>query len=88
MRQPNGCSTHAPKTSAAKQWIKEELAQTKEEEESVGTVDLMCFPWQQQNAQQTTNESLKKLGFAFLSRLEQGARSFSVFLQLRQIFCR
>jgi len=31
MRQPNGCSTPAPKSSAAKQWIKEELAQTKEE---------------------------------------------------------
>jgi len=30
MGQPNGCSTHAPKSSAAKQWIKEELAQTKE----------------------------------------------------------
>ena len=28
MRQPNGCSTHAPKSSAAKQWIKQ-LAQTK-----------------------------------------------------------
>jgi len=24
MRQPNGCSTLAPKSSAAKQWIKEE----------------------------------------------------------------
>jgi len=33
MRQPNGCSTHAPKSSATKQWIKEELAQTKEEKE-------------------------------------------------------
>jgi len=31
MRQPNGCSTPAPKSSADKQWIKEELAQTKEE---------------------------------------------------------
>jgi len=30
MRQPNGCSTRAPKSSAAKQWMKEELAQTKE----------------------------------------------------------
>jgi len=30
MRQPNGCSTPVPKSSAAKQWIKE-LAQTKEE---------------------------------------------------------
>jgi len=29
MRQPNGCSTPAPKSSAAKQWIKE-LAQKKE----------------------------------------------------------
>jgi len=30
MRQPNGCSTPAPKSGAVKQWIKEELAQTKE----------------------------------------------------------
>ena len=30
MRQPNGCSTPAPKSSAANQWIKEEIAQTKE----------------------------------------------------------
>ena len=30
MKQPNGCSTPAPKSSAAKQWIKEELARTKE----------------------------------------------------------
>jgi len=29
MRQPNGCSTPAPKSSAVKQWIKEELAQMK-----------------------------------------------------------
>jgi len=29
MRQPNGCSTPSPKSSAAKQWIKE-LAQKKE----------------------------------------------------------
>jgi len=34
------------------------------------------------------NEAVKQLGFAFLSYLEQGARSLSVFLQLRQIFCR
>jgi len=26
MRQPNGCSTPDPKSSAAKQWIKEDLA--------------------------------------------------------------
>jgi len=32
MKQPNGCSTPAPKSSAAKQWTKE-LAQAKEEEE-------------------------------------------------------
>ena len=31
MRQPNGCSTPAPRSSSAKQWIREELAQTKEE---------------------------------------------------------
>ena len=30
-RQPNGCSTPALKSSAAKQWINEEVAQTKEE---------------------------------------------------------
>jgi len=35
MRQPNGCSTPALKSSAAKQWIKEELDQTKEEEEDL-----------------------------------------------------
>jgi len=34
------------------------------------------------------NKALKQLGFAFLSYLEQGARSFQIFLQLRQIFCR
>ena len=35
------------------------------------------------------NEGLKQLGFAcFLAYLEQGARSLSVFLQLREIFCR
>jgi len=34
------------------------------------------------------NEALNQLGFAFLSYLEQAARSLSVFLQLRQIFCR
>jgi len=34
------------------------------------------------------NEALKQLGLAFLSSLGQGARSLSVFLQLRQIFCR
>jgi len=33
MRQPGGCSTPAPKSSAAKQWIKE-LAQTKQQEEA------------------------------------------------------
>ena len=49
-------------------------------------MDSMCFPWQQQVHR--ANEALKQLGFAFLSYLEQGARNFSVFLQLRQIFCR
>jgi len=34
------------------------------------------------------NEALKQLGFAFLFYLEQGARILSVFLQLRQNFCR
>jgi len=33
MKQPNGCSTPAPKSIATKQWIKE-LAQTKEEEDA------------------------------------------------------
>jgi len=33
------------------------------------------------------NETLKQLGFVFLSYLEQDARSLSVFLHLRQIFC-
>jgi len=31
------------------------------------------------------NEAVKQLGFAFLCYLKQGARSLSVFLQLRQI---
>jgi len=34
------------------------------------------------------NEALKQLGFAFWFCLGQGARSLSVFLQLRQIFYR
>jgi len=34
------------------------------------------------------NEALKQLGFAFLSYLVQGGRSLSIFLKLRQIFCR
>ena len=34
MRQPNSCSTPAPKSSTAKKWMKDELAQTKEEDES------------------------------------------------------
>jgi len=34
------------------------------------------------------DQALKQLGFAFMSYLEQGARSLSVFLPLRQIFCR
>jgi len=54
--------------------------------ESVGTVDSMCFPRQQQSAQ--ANEALKQLGFVFFSYLEQGGRSLSFFLQFRQIFCR
>jgi len=33
-------------------------------------------------------KALKQLRLAFLSYLEQDARNFSVFLQLRQIFCR
>jgi len=32
MRQPNGCSTPAPKSSTAKQWIKELAQMTKEKE--------------------------------------------------------
>jgi len=34
------------------------------------------------------NKALKQIRFVFLSYSEQGARSLSVFLQLRQIFCR
>jgi len=34
------------------------------------------------------NEAPKQLGFAFLSYLEQDARSLSVFIQLQQIFCK
>jgi len=50
-------------------------------------------PWIQcvfhgNNKVHRANEALKQLGFAFLSHLEQGARSLSLFLQLRQIFCR
>jgi len=44
------------------------------------------FPWQQQSAH--ANEALKQLRLFFLSYLGQGARSLSIFLQLRQIFCR
>jgi len=51
-------------------------------------VDSVCCPWQQQSAQHGANEAQKQDGFAFLSYLEQGARSLSIFLQLRQIFCR
>jgi len=42
MKQPNGCSTPAPKCSAAKQWIKEELAQTKKEEQIPEIFLLFC----------------------------------------------
>ena len=34
------------------------------------------------------NEALKQLAFALLSYIEQVACSLSVFLQLRQIFCK
>jgi len=37
--------------------------------ELAGTVDSMCFPWQQQSAQHRANEALKQLGCAFLSYL-------------------
>ena len=48
--------------------------------ESVGTVDSMRFPWQQQSAQvHRPNEAVKQLGFAFLCYLKQGARSLSFF---------
>jgi len=52
--------------------------------ESVGTVHSMCFPWQQQSAQ--ASETLKQLGFAFLSYLGQGARSLSVFYNCGRSF--
>jgi len=32
MRPPYGCSTPAPKSSVAKQWIKEELAEKNEDQ--------------------------------------------------------
>jgi len=38
------------------------------------------------NKAHRANEALKKLGLDFFFYLEQGARSLSVFLQLRQIF--
>jgi len=44
--------------------------------------------FQGNNKVHRASEALKQLGFAFLSCLGQGARSLSVFLQLRQIFCR
>jgi len=34
MRQPNGCSTPAPKSSAANQWVKEELAEKRRQSET------------------------------------------------------
>jgi len=49
-------------------------------------VDSTCFAWLQQTAQHRANETLKKLGFAFLSYLEQGARSFSVFYNCGRSF--
>jgi len=52
--------------------------------ESVGTVDSMCFPWQQQSAR--ANETLKKFWFALSSCLEQGARSLSVFFNCGRSF--
>jgi len=39
MRQLNGCSTPASKSSAAKQWITEERAQTNEEEQLISSSD-------------------------------------------------
>jgi len=59
---------------------------------SLLVVNLLA-PWirrvfQDNNKVHRANEALTQLGFAFLSYLEQGARSLSVFLQLRQIFCR
>jgi len=46
----------------------------------------MCFPWQQQSAQLRANEAVKQLGFAFLSYLEKGARSLSVFYNCGRYF--
>ena len=37
MRQPNGCSTPAPRSNAAKQWL-EELAQKKKTNERTANV--------------------------------------------------
>jgi len=42
MRQPNGCSTPAPKSSAAKQWIKG-LAQTKEVSGTHPSQEELCL---------------------------------------------
>ena len=45
MRQPNGCSTPAPKSGAVKQWIKEELAQTKEAPDLEDSKWVCCENW-------------------------------------------
>jgi len=42
MRQPNGCSTPAPKSSAAKQWI--QLAQKKKKKKEMYYCSESCVP--------------------------------------------
>ena len=63
MRQPNGCSTLAPKSSAAKQWIKEELAQTKEEKEDKIEIwplqNKLCWDHWQRSPQLSTQHQFR-----------------------------
>jgi len=49
---------------------------------------IRCVFHVNNNKMRRANEALKQFVFAFLSYLEQGARSLSVFVQLLQIFCR
>jgi len=52
--------------------------------ETVGTVDSMCFHGN--NKVHRANETLKQLGFAFLSYLGQGARSLTFFYSCGRYF--
>ena len=55
-RQPNGCSTPAPKSSAAKQWIKE-LAQTKEAPACGLTHGCLTMFWGSKGCEHSTSLS-------------------------------